>query len=99
MNKDNAADYFPFVRAMVDGCDIEFCIGKDQWVVAKELSFTEHASKYRIKAPMPWFRVGLYNHYGDNIAYIVTEPEDEHDFELQGTFIRWLTERIEYDPK
>lgn len=48
---------------------------------------------YRIAQPKPWFRVGLYK---SGIVIAETEAE-ESDYVDCSYFIKWLTDRVEYD--
>lgn len=101
MNKHNAKDYLPFVQALAEGKTLQFRAFPDQWHdMADGMLFESlDPDRWRIK-PDPvkgWYRVALM---GEGITYwtlpIDSDSEEERAPGLR-YFIRWLTDRIEYE--
>lgn len=104
MNKDNAREYLPLVQALAEGKTIQELYypekGEESWVcVGNDCSFFRPPHCYRIK-PEPvkgWYRVALL---GVGVGQYTYTVEDEESEEYVGggiDFVRWLTDRIEYE--
>jgi hypothetical protein len=101
MNKHNAKDYLPFVQALADGKTIQgLLIPSGEWCdLQHEMDFQWPAEQYRIK-PEPvrgWYRVALMTSEKTNWTISVESEEEIAAAERFPHFIRWLTDRIEYE--
>ena len=108
MNKDTAKDYLPLVQALADGKTIQKFSAGDGWEDVRSPSFENPAKLYRIK-PEPkkqYYRVSLMlDEYGNFFVSTIdnSSHEDESDYESEKGFknglyfVRWLTDRIEYE--
>lgn len=103
MNATNAKDYLPLVQALAEGKTIEYRDSDDAWIDCELPTFNQHPSRYRIK-PEPKkqsYRVGLFK---DDEGIFFTYSIDKimnfdvyETYETKPTFVRWLTDRIEYE--
>ncbi len=77
MNKDDAKEYLPLVQALVEGKTIQFksYLG-GEWSDASTPTFTEPASKYRIK-PEPIELELWYHEKAGTTCYVRTEDRDD----------------------
>ena len=72
------------------------------WWNARTPSFYEDR-KYRIKPPAKKYRVGLFIHPATGLqlrgalAYVANDQEQATKYESLPSFIRWLTDWIEYE--
>lgn len=105
MNKDNARDYLPLVQALAEGKTLQKRItgfSEDRWEDVINAIFSEPESYYRIKPELKKqsYRVGLFkDDEGIFFTYSVDEIINFHvyeAYETKKTFVRWLTDRIEY---
>lgn len=100
MNKDNAKDYLPLVQALAEGKTIQYKLDYDGWSDIACPNFDEEANNYRIK-PEPkkcWYRVALWSGtLGCRMVTLAISDYEEKQCEDQHDFIRWLTDRIEYE--
>lgn len=71
MNKDNAKDYLPLVRALVDGRQIQHQKTDGTWIDEIEFSFDWPAHRYRIKPEPREFWVNEL----PNVGAVVFESE------------------------
>lgn len=62
MNKDNAAQFLPLVKALAEGKTIQFCVMGNQWEDVKSVGFNYDPKRYRIKSEP---RVLYVNEYAD----------------------------------
>lgn len=98
MNKDNAKDYLPLVQALAEGKTIQWRF-LGEWKDLSVMDLTQDPSTYRIK-PEPkkgWYRVAdirLPN--GEPFVSIAGTGRVDGFDSLPG-FVRWLTDRIEYE--
>lgn len=103
MNKDTAKDYLPLVQALAEGKTIEYEYIAGKWREVENIDTIGLSPKaYRIK-PEPKkqsYRVGLFK---DDEGIFFTYSIDEimnfdvyETYETKPTFVRWLTDRIEY---
>ena len=53
------------------------------------------ADKYRIKPPAKKYRVALFNDYTS--VYTADNTKDASAYEKERSFVRWLTDWIEYE--
>jgi len=96
MNASNAKDYLPLVQALADGKKIQKFSDGDGWEDVRSPSFESPAKLYRIK-PEPkkgWYRVVLFKN-GTTTAE--DEDQEKRWSENNPNFVRWLTDRIEYE--
>lgn len=97
MNKDNAKDYLPLVQALAEGKTIQcMAYGATQWNDIASPAWDMLPARYRIK-PEPvkgWYRVALFK--GD-VTWSVDNETAEKNFGGSNGFVRWLTDRIEYE--
>ena len=99
MNKDNAKDYLPLVQALAEGKTIEYRDSDDAWIDCESPTFNQHSSRYRIK-PEPkkaWYRVALIKDGGGYWTKAIGCEDYNFMDDKNVTFIRWLTDRIEYE--
>ncbi len=97
MNKDNARDYLPLVQALAEGktiqvAEAEFGV-KIKWVDIESPEFGLNPSFYRIKPEPKWIRLGLFKQG----TIVVEDCESEKRCGKNPLFVRWLTDRIEYE--
>lgn len=104
MNKDTAKDYLPLVQALAEGKKIQVKIHNCQgdflrWEDEDNLSFQVPPYHYRIKPEQKkqWYRVGLIIDDTGNWTVTAQNDSDEKEFPNSFGFIRWLTDRIEYE--
>lgn len=100
MNKDNAREYLPLVQALAEGktiqgsmcdCSAWYDIGTPLWDMPP--------GSYRIK-PEPvkrWYRVALLGGGGGQYTYTADDEKSEEYVSGGCDFVRWLTDRIEYE--
>ena len=105
MNASNAKDYLPLVQALIEGKTLQKNTGfeKERWEDVVNAHFSDPPKSYRIK-PEPKkqsYRVGLFK---DDEGIFFTYSIDEiinynvyETYETKKTFVRWLTDRIEYE--
>ena len=101
MNKDTAKDYLPLVQALADGKTIQrvrsdgTSFGTEWDDIYSESQFDVNipASCYRIKPEPKWIRLGLFKQG----TIVVEDCESEKRCGKNPLFIRWLTDRIEYE--
>lgn len=99
MNKDTAKDYLPLVQALAEGKTIQLLdkdLGGTKWVDLESPEFAWHVSFYRIK-PEPkngWIILVLHK---NEIMSIENESDEIRYGEKHPNFVRWLTDRIEYE--
>lgn len=99
MNKEQAKAWLPLIQAVAEGKTLQgkYC---DMWYDAGGDSFNKDASLYRIK-PEPkkqWYRVGICKNLAGNVVTFLFQNDAlEFGFENSPGFIRWLTDRIEYE--
>lgn len=100
MNKDNARDYLPLVQALAEGKTIQFKESNNEWFDVEFPNFMLDFNRYRIK-PEPKkqsFRVALFKDHKESIYYHdTTEKVNDKIIERTTNFVRWLTDRIEYE--
>ncbi len=90
--------YAEFIKAWVDGETVQ-CLANGFWCDVAGLRAFEAFSEFRIKPKAQTYRVALMaNPSGDGfMAFAVQNQEQEEGvFSRQG-FVRWLTDRIEYE--
>jgi len=95
MNASNAKDYLPLVQALAEGKTIQ-SNHNGEWFDLPSPSFCDPISLYRIK-PEPkkgWYRVVLFKN-GTTTAE--DEDQEKRWSENNPNFVRWLTDRIEYE--
>lgn len=83
------------IKAWADGCEIELMIGSSgKWNTSSDPSW-ESFINYRIKPTpvMAWYRVAE----AKNGTWIANASVDLREIESSTNFIRWLTDRIEYE--
>jgi len=102
MHKDNAKDYLPLVQALADGKTIQrtFLGNEEKWQDTDEIIFSIPIFLYRIKPEpkMQLYRVGLFKNLAGYFTPCVFISESaESDFEKSAGFVRWITDRIEYE--
>jgi len=100
MDKNNAKDYLPFVQALADGKTIQH-LSDGEWIDLSQVLFcNEDASEYRIK-PEPkkgWYRVALCANTFNGVRVVYTTTVESEVDELDvPDFIKWLTDRVEYE--
>lgn len=107
MNASNAKDYLPLAQALAEGKTIQVRILRNgalaEWVDHEPPDFIFTADRYRIK-PEPKkqiYRVGLFK-YDEGIFFTYSIDKimnfDVYEtYETKPTFVRWLTDRIEYE--
>lgn len=100
MNKDNAREYLPLVQALAEGKTIQISLDGSRWQDTLDASFNHDASMYRIK-PEPvkgWYRVAMLGS-GESARIELAESSGQSEAQLVSRidFIRWLTNRIEYE--
>lgn len=87
------------IKAWADGAEIEFydSLHKGWKSIAGPITWAP-TLQYRIKPAKQWYRVAL-KAYSDKSFYTVTAESvmSEQNHERSKTFVRWLTERIEYE--
>lgn len=107
MNKDNARDYLPLVQALAEGKTIQHCkvsgeASTDYWQDCIAPTFRDKASRYRIKPEqkkMYFVRIAqvkprLFWH--SKVGVVKSNVEEQVLSEMPN-FVRWLTDRIEYE--
>jgi hypothetical protein len=109
MNQEQAKEWLPLIQAVADGKTIQGNYGTDDkpnWKDVARLNFDCEVEAYRIK-PEPkkgWYRVGLLK--TDEGEFFTTtadstdpyeDPEQTYLDEWSEDFVRWLTDRIEYE--
>lgn len=99
MNKENAHLYLPLVQALADGeLQTRETINSHQWVDSPLANFSKGPELYRRKPnnKSPWYRVAEMKTY-TALASNNTWQASEEMVENSPGFVRWLTERIEYE--
>lgn len=109
MNATQAKEWLPLIQALAEGktlqrvtADIDNHTAKWEDVGGAPFSQNQFTSAhlYRIK-PEPkkgWYRVGMFrNMLGNYAVAMVVNDSNELDFENGHSFVRWLTDRIEYE--
>jgi hypothetical protein len=100
MNKDNAAKWIALGSAMLQGKTIQR-LDKREWVDVLNLNTISYdPESYRIKpeTKKAWCRMVLLKPVlGSKIIDIVTTSEGESYYTNHVNFIRWLTDRIEFE--
>lgn len=109
MNQDQAKAWLPLIQAVADGKTLQI-VKMNQgsrepvWCDVESSEFIyfnlgEYA-RFRIK-PEPkkqWYRVGICKNLAGNVVTCLFQCETlEFGFENSPGFIRWLTDRIEYE--
>lgn len=103
MNQEQAKAWLPLIQAVAEGKtiqlnDFDWIEGQigHKWSDVGAIDFTKSVIRYRIK-PEPrkaWYRVVLFRN-GTTTAE--TEYEEKRWSENNPNFVRWLTDRIEYE--
>lgn len=100
MNKDNAKDYLPLVQALAEGKTIQcMAYGATQWSDIASPAWDMLPARYRIK-PEPvkgWYRVALMGVPASYYTYTADGVATEAQVESMSDFVRWLTDRAEYE--
>lgn len=102
MNQSNAKDFLPLVIALSEGKTIQRnAYTKSEygiWENTSELNCNLPPENYRIKPESLWFRVALLN-YGEPEIHVISKNNlyTEESLEQDPSFVRWLTDRIEYE--
>ena len=66
--------------------------------VVKSIPFFDKDWEYRIKPPPKKYRVALFRKYDEaSIVMAVTSQSGADNFESMPSFVRWLTDWIEYE--
>lgn len=88
-----------FIKAWADGETIQyFNLAKQEWVdCAYNRPIWNSEDSYRIKPEKKWYRVALYRGTDSNWATCANSEPTEKEMEKQLSFVRWLTDRVEYD--
>ena len=102
MNQSQAKEWLPLIQAVAEGKTLQGNYGTDDkpnWKDVARLNFDCEVEAYRIK-PEPkkaWYRVALL--LLDKGCYTWTDDNNggEDDLEKDKRFVRWLTDRIEYE--
>ena len=88
------------VIAWAEGKDVQIWDkGAKCWcdVGASSPSFNEDW-EYRVKPPAKKYRVALFNdHTCTYTAYTADNTEDASSYEKERSFVRWLTDWVEYE--
>ena len=98
MNRKEAKNLLPIIRAYAEGEEIQArIIGSAKWLNCVEPGFLSD-SEYRIKPETKkgWYRVALQPD-GSTWTINLFTASQERDVEKSNYFIKWLTERIEYE--
>ena len=87
--------YADVIIAWANGAEIEYRLGPDDsW--SKATSPSWHADcEYRVKPPAKKYRVALFNDY--TCVYTADNTEDARSYEKERSFVRWLTDWVEYE--
>jgi len=108
MNKDNAKDYLPLVQALAEGKTIQFREDEDDTFddIDDEHFFDDDVAKYRIKPEPKKQSCRMYlvksttaktgKPFYTAIASNSNVSEID-DIESSPIFVRWLTDRIEFE--
>lgn len=100
MNREQTAEAIKVMQGFVDGKPVE-CRNRSSVEPWRAPYDSEGASwnwptfEYRLAPPKPWYRVALFRTGGLGVA---TLAETESTWGSAPTFVRWLTDRIEYEP-
>lgn len=102
ITKENAHLYISYLQALIEGKTLQvrdFYSSQD-WVDAREtgLSFFNPPDYYRVKPEKRWCRVALCKS-SNPIPYTCTVEtvSEESNAANSRDFIKWLTDRIEYE--
>lgn len=106
MNKEQAKAWLPLIQAVADGKTIQSgCFDYFGGVVVKQTWADSHLplqlegidpKYFRIK-PEPkkaWYRIALHR---SGTIVTLGEGDDEQAWQSKPNFVRWLTDRIEYE--
>lgn len=104
MNQEQAKAWLPLIQAVAEGKTLQLKAFK--WVEGQlvvdwvetygDVDFQTSPSRWRIK-PEPkkaWFRVCLWK---QGILIFLSKKDIEREYETDKDFVRWLTDRIEYE--
>ena len=87
------------IIAWAEGKDVQiWSPATDRWQDLTKASphFLEE-NEYRIKPPAKKYRVALFANNINTYICIAETPEDANYYESTHTFVRWLTDWIEYE--
>jgi len=107
MNKSNAKDYLPLVQALAEGKTIQMRYADKIWRDVDHIDIVSvDADRYRIK-PEPkkqWCQMylvkGTIGNSGECFYSAIAKNghiRELEDVEKSPIFVRWLTDRIEYE--
>lgn len=109
MNKENAKDYLPLVQALAEGQIIQIKILRNGaaaiWTDDEEPDFNVAPDLYRIKPQKQWARLALLKDDKEYFSGRADKDFGKSDNEIISSleshycadFVRWLTDRIEYE--
>lgn len=93
------------IKAFADGKDIQWKVGiSENWHDFNgdysEGPWVNDAALWRVKPEGPWYRVGLFKYSTEDNTYtaLARSEADEVVYESVPQFVRWLTERVSYEP-
>lgn len=99
MNKDNAREYLPLVQALAEGKTLQFGALNNWFDLRNENLEHFRPCDLRIK-PEPvkvWYRVALMGVPASYYTYTADGVATEAQVESMSDFVRWLTDRAEYE--
>jgi hypothetical protein len=101
ITKENAHLYIPHLQALSEGKDIQFLASSNNnhWVnVGNAINFSLPPEYYRVNPDKKWCRIGLLRS-ADQTPYTIkiSDVRDETMISTHVRFVRWLTDRIEYE--
>jgi hypothetical protein len=106
MNKDTAKRYIHLIQALAEGKTIQhkltnqFDFSDVQWIDDLNPDWSLKLDNYRVKPDIKkgWYRVAvLTQEDGCSSVGIADNEARENMFEREDYFVRWITERIEYE--
>ena len=76
-----------------------FNVPANSWVLCKRNPAWMKGQKYRRKPERPWYRVALFKTLSTGFVTLTqdSKSETQQDFENEGKFVKWLTDRVYYD--
>jgi hypothetical protein len=88
-----------FIKAWADGECVQAKDVYGDWATVRSLDVFNHDYEFRIKPKTQTYRVALLAKPDGNgfVAIAVNSQEQEEDFFSSQRFVRWLTDRIEYE--
>ena len=87
-----------FIKAWVDGENVQ-CFADGLWSAVVGLRAFDYFNEFRIKPKTHTYRVALMAKPDGNgfVAIAANSQEQEEDYFKSQGFVRWLTDRIEYE--